>query len=163
LTIIGLGMATTLVLVGAMLASMPAAEPAIAQPGTADAPRPINVIMRDYRFDPTPVYVVPGETVRITVFNAGLVEHELVLGDERVQAAWAVADAAATPPAPFATPPPASVAPDVGGLRVLLASGDSSVVDYSVPATAANEVQIVCHLPGHASRGMIGEITLVSR
>jgi hypothetical protein len=28
-----------------------------------DEPRPVNVIMRDYRFDPTPIYFVPGETV----------------------------------------------------------------------------------------------------
>ena len=79
--------------------------------------------MRDYRFDPTPVVLVPGETVRLHVLNGGLVEHELTLGDEAVQAAWARADAAATPPAPFATPPPASVPPGTGGLRVLLGVG----------------------------------------
>ena len=52
---------------------------------------------------------------------------------------------------PLATAPPASVAPQVGGLRLVLASGASTVVDYQVPA--AGELQMICHLPGHAERG----------
>ncbi len=166
LVIIGFGLATTLVLVGALLASLPAAEPEITEPGTVDAPRGVNVIMRDYRFDPTPIYLVPGETVRLNVFNGGLVEHELVLGDASVQAAWAAADAAATPPGPFATAPPASVPADVGGLRVVLASGASAVVDYKVPERASmpdDELAMVCHLPGHADRGMVGDVRFPER
>ncbi len=124
-------------ILGASLAAAPAPAPTIAKPGTQHEPRPVNVIMRDYRFDPTPIYFVPGETVRLNVINAGLVEHELVLGDAAVQAAWADADAAATPPAPLATAPPASVAPQTGGLRLVLASGASTVVDYQVPAAGA--------------------------
>ena len=50
------------------------------------APRDVNVIMRDYHFDPTPLYLYAGETVRLNVFNGGMVEHELVLGDAAVQA-----------------------------------------------------------------------------
>ena len=45
-----------------------------------------------------PVVLVAGETVRLRVLNGGLVAHELTLGDEAVQAAWARADAAVTPP-----------------------------------------------------------------
>ena len=156
--VVGLGLAVTLVIQGAFLAAAPAPPPTIAKPGTADEPRPVNVIMRDYRFDPTPIYFVPGETVRLSVINAGLVEHELVLGDSAVQAAWADANAAATPPAALATAPPASVAPQTGGLRLLLASGASTVVDYQVPAAGA--LQMICHLPGHAERGMVGEVVL---
>ena len=44
--------------------------------------------MRDYRFDPTPVVLVPGETVRFTIFNAGLEVHDFVIGDAEVQQAW---------------------------------------------------------------------------
>jgi uncharacterized cupredoxin-like copper-binding protein len=156
--VIGLGLAVALVILGASLAAAPAPAPSIAQPGTTDEPRPVNVIMRDYRFDPTPIYFVPGETVRLSVINAGLVEHELVLGDAAVQAAWSEADAAATPPAALATAPPASVAPETGGLRLVLASGASTVVDYQVPAARA--LQMICHLPGHAERGMVGEVVL---
>jgi len=150
--------AVTLVLIGAQLSQTPAPRIAIDTPGTADMPRPINVIMRDYRFDPTPVILVPGETVRITVFNAGMVAHELSLGDAAVQRAWAEADAAATPPVPFATPPPASVPPGTGGLRIALASGQRLVVDYTVPVDEA--IGLLCNLPGHLEQGMVGVVEL---
>jgi uncharacterized cupredoxin-like copper-binding protein len=150
--------AVTLVLIGAQLSLAPAPLITIGTPGSADAPRPINVIMRDYHFDPTPVVLVPGETVRITVFNAGMVEHELTLGDAAVQEAWAEADAAATPPIPFASAPPASVPPSIGGLRVLLGSGEQATVEYRVPASG--ELRLLCNLPGHIARGMIGQLEL---
>ena len=157
----GMALAISLVLLGAALAARPVDAPAAGSPGTADAPREINVILRDYRFDPTPLYLYAGETVRLNILNGGMVEHELVLGNAAVQQAWARADAAATPAAPFATAPPASVPPGTGGTRVLLASGASAIVDYSVPT--APGLQLVCHLPGHAERGMIGQVTLISR
>jgi uncharacterized cupredoxin-like copper-binding protein len=157
--IIGLGLAVTLVLLGANLAARPAPAPTLSSPGTADSPRPVNVILRDYKFDPTPVYLIPGETVRLNVVNGGLVEHELVLGDAAVQSAWAAANAAATPPAPFATAPPASVDPGIGGLRLLVPSGGTTVVDYFVPSTG--DVELICHLPGHAERGMVGDVVMV--
>ena len=37
----------------------------ITEAGTTDAPRAVTVIMRDYRFDPTPIVLVPGETVAL--------------------------------------------------------------------------------------------------
>ncbi|CAN5533046.1 hypothetical protein BH24CHL9_BH24CHL9_01010 [soil metagenome] len=130
----------------------------IERTGTAPDPRPVTVTMRYYRFDPTPVVLVAGETVRLTIFNAGLVEHELTLGDEGVQAAWSRADAAATPPNLLATAPPASVPPGTGGLRVLVASGDQAVVDYRVPPD--EQLALLCHLPGHIERGMVGAVEL---
>ncbi len=116
--------------------------------------------MRDYRFDPTPIFVVPGENIRLNVVNGGLVEHELVLGDAALQQAWSQADAAATPPGPFATAPPASVAPGLGGVRLVLTSGSATTVDYVVPTTGS--LELICHLPGHAERGMVGQVRLVS-
>ena len=156
----GLGLAVTLVIIGATLAGAPGPAPQISGPGTLESPRPVNVILRDYKFDPTPLYLVPGEIVRLNVVNGGLVEHELVLGDAAYQAAWLQADAAATPPAPFATAPPASIDPSLEGLRLVLASGASTVVDYKVPGTGS--LELICHLPGHAERGMIGEVVLSS-
>src|SRR5690349_12505335 len=93
--------AITLVLIGAERSAAPAPSVGIARAGTADQPRDVVVIMRDYLFDPTPVVLVPGETIRLTVFDAGLQPHELVLGDAAVQSAWSTAHAEATPPAPF--------------------------------------------------------------
>ena len=99
------------------------------------APRDVNVIMRDYHFDPTPLYLYPGETVRLNVFNGGMVEHELVLGDAAVQAAGR----RRTPRRrrPRLSPRrhrPASI-PSVGGLRIFLAVGRSASVIYHVPSS----------------------------
>jgi len=160
--IVGAALAVSLVLLGATLAGAPAPTPGpTGQPGTDGAPRDVNVIMRDYHFDPTPLYLYPGETIRLNVFNGGMVEHELVLGDAAVQSAWDIADAAATPPAPFATAPPASVNPDDAGLRVVLASGGTASVIYHVPA--AGGLQMLCHLPGHLERGMAADVVFVAR
>lgn len=150
--------AITLVLIGAQRSAEPAPPVSVDRPGTPDNPRPVTVIMRDYLFDPTPLVLVAGETVRLNVFSAGMTAHELVLGDASVQEAWALADAAATPPAPFASPPPASVPPDTGGVRLLLGSGASATVDYQVPATG--QLLLLCHLPGHIAQGMIGQVEL---
>jgi hypothetical protein len=76
-----------LVLVGAQRSLDPAPSVTIAAPGTPERPRAVTVIMRDYRFDPTPLVLIPGETIRLTVFNGGLVEHELALGEADFQQA----------------------------------------------------------------------------
>lgn len=150
--------ATALVLLGMQRPGAPPPQVAIEQAGTPTRPRDVTVIMRDYRFDPTPVVLVPGETVRFTVLNGGLVRHDMVVGDAAVQEAWHQADAAATPPGLLATAPPASVPPDIGGLRVVLGSGEQAVVEYVVPTGQA--LGLLCHIPGHIERGMVGAIEL---
>jgi uncharacterized cupredoxin-like copper-binding protein len=160
--IVGAALAIGLVLLGAALAGAPAPTPAASSaPGTDAAPRDVAVIMRDYHFDPTPLYLYPGETVRLSVFNGGMVEHELVLGDDSVQAAWSSADANATPPEPFATAPVASIDPTVGGVHVFLGSGGSTSVIYHVPLSGP--LSMMCHLPGHLERGMSADVVLVTR
>jgi uncharacterized cupredoxin-like copper-binding protein len=150
--------ATALVFIGAQRPGEPPPEVTISQPGTVERPRDVTVIMRDYRFDPTPIVLVPGEQVRLTIFNAGLDQHDLVLGDAAVQRAWSEAEARATPPNLLATAPPASVPPQTGGIRVLLGSGDSAVVDYHVPKDQA--LGLLCHIPGHIDKGMVGAVEL---
>ena len=149
--------ALTLVLIGASRsAEKPTSSPTVTQPGTVDRPRAVTVIMRDYLFEPVPLGLYPGEPIHLTVFNAGLEPHELVLGDAAVQAAWAAADAAATPPAPFTTAPPASAPPGVGGIRLFVPSGQSATADWTVPV--ADPLFLQCHLPGHLERGMTGAV-----
>lgn len=150
--------AVTLVLIGMQRPSEPPPEVEITQAGTAEAPRDVVVIMRDYRFDPTPVVLVAGETVRFNVFNAGLEVHDFVIGDADVQSAWHKADAEATPPNLFATAPPAAVPSDTGGLRVLLYSGQQASVDYQVPSEEL--LAILCHIPGHSEKGMVGAVEM---
>lgn len=150
--------AVTLVLIGMQRPGEPPPEVEITTAGTPDEPRPVNVIMRDYRFDPTPVVLVPGETVRFDIFNAGLEVHDFVIGDADVQKAWSAADAAATPPNIMATAPPASVPPGTGGLRVFLRSGEQASVDYDVPSD--EDLALLCHIPGHIAKGMVGRVDL---
>lgn len=155
---LGLLLAVALVFVGARQAAAPAPSPDLSSPGTAERPRSVNVVMRDYVFNPTPLYLVPGEVVQLNVINGGLIAHELVLGSAEVQQAWAAAHALATPPAAFASPPPASVPPGTSGLRLLLQSGQSTSLTYHVPS--AGELQLICHLPGHREQGMVGRVEL---
>jgi uncharacterized cupredoxin-like copper-binding protein len=156
-----MSLAIGLVLLGSQLAARPVDSPPSSSPGTAELPRDVNVILRDYRFDPTPLFLYAGETVRLSILNGGMLEHELVLGDAQVQSAWARADAEAVPPAPFATSPPASAPAGTGGVRVLLRSGGATSVVYTVPIAQA--LQLICHLPGHVEEGMVGQVTLISR
>ncbi len=150
--------ATVLVFIGIARPAEPPPEVTITTAGTPEQPRAVTVIMRDFRFDPTPIVLVPGETVRFTVFNAGPEVHDFVIGDADVQQAWSAADAAATPPHLLATAPPASVPPGTGGLRVFLRSGEQTSVDYDVPDD--EELQLLCHIPGHIEKGMIGRVDL---
>jgi len=121
---------------------------------------PVTVIMRDYVFNPTPLYLVPGETVTFSVINGGLLPHEFVLGDASVQDAWATANAAAGPAAPLATAAPASVPPGTGGIELVLDPGQQATVTYPVPA--GQPLQLMCHLPGHVERGMVGSVILAT-
>jgi uncharacterized cupredoxin-like copper-binding protein len=124
-------------------------------PGTSGAPREVNLITRDYSFQPDALALVPGETVLLHVVNGGLEVHEAVIGDAAVQDAWEVAEAATAgrPPGPT---PVVSVSPAVSGLRVVVRSGERVDVTWTVPATSTSGGSWVvgCHIPGHWSRGM---------
>jgi len=159
-TIVGLALAGVLVYIGGRLAAAPAPTPDLSRPGTVDQPRAVTVIMRDYVFNPTPLYLVPGETVIFTVIDGGLLPHEFVLGDAQVQQAWAAANAAAGPAGPLASAPRASVPGGTGGVEVVLDPGEQATLTYTVPAT--QQLQLMCHLPGHVERGMVGSVILAT-
>jgi uncharacterized cupredoxin-like copper-binding protein len=134
-------------------------------PGTASAPREVNIIAKDWQFLPNPVDFAPGETVLLHIVNGGLEIHEVVIGDASVQAAWEAAEAAVAehPPGPT---PKVSVPPDVAGLRVVVASGQRVDVKWTVPAdaesgAASGELLIGCHIPGHWEKGMVVPIRFV--
>lgn len=135
------------------------AGPAPATPspsaGTVERPREVNLIARDYSFEPDPLDLLPGETVLLHVVNAGLDWHEAVIGDQAVQDAWEIAEAA-TVGAPPGPTPVVSVPPEVAGLRVVVASGQRVDVLWTVPADPAEVGRLIvgCHIPGHYAKGM---------
>ncbi len=121
-------------------------------PGTETVPREVNIIARDYRFDPSPVDLVPGETVLLHVIDAGLEIHEAIIGDSTVQDAWEVAEAV-TADAPPGPTPVVSVPPGMTGLRVVVRSGERVDVRWPVPSGSLPLI-VGCHIPGHWARGM---------
>jgi hypothetical protein len=141
----------------------PPATPAI-EPGSATAPRDVNLITRDYALVPDVLDLVPGETITLHVINGGLVVHEAILGDGAVQDAWEAAEAAVAgaPPGPT---PRVTVPNDVTGLRVVVQSGERVDVTWTVPVDAATTNPngalggpswvVGCHIPGHLAKGMV--------
>ena len=140
-------------------ASAVPATPAIT-PGTSGAPRQVNVILKDYIFVPGIVDLVPGETITLNVVNGGLDVHELVLGPAAVQQAWEDAEEPAANPPPGPTPD-VSVPPGLEGLRVIVRSGETQTVTYSVPDDVAEQLLLGCHISDHWERGMAGAVRLV--
>jgi uncharacterized cupredoxin-like copper-binding protein len=135
-------------------AGAPPATPPIV-PGGSAAPREVNIIAREYSFQPATVDLVAGETVLLHVVNGGLDVHEVVIGDAAVQDAWEVAEAA-TEGAPPGPTPVVSVPPAVSGLRIVVQSGQRIDLAWTVPdGVPANSPWVVgCHIPGHWGRGM---------
>jgi uncharacterized cupredoxin-like copper-binding protein len=150
------GRATSLILPFLLLATACEPGPAPAtppiSPGTATAPRDVNLIARDFEFVPPTLDVVPGESVVLHLINGGLDVHEVVIGDPGVQDAWEEAEAA-TAGAPPGPTPVVSVPPDAAGLRVVLASGQRVDVAWNVPTSTATLI-VGCHIPGHWDKGM---------
>ena len=150
-------------LVAACDAGAPPPTPPIS-PGSAAAPREVNVIARDWSFQPAVVDVIPGETVLLHVVNGGLEIHEAVIGDGGVQDAWEKAEAAAAAAAgqkPGPTPT-VSLDPSVGGLRIVVGSGQRVDAVWTVPTAApAGGLVIGCHIPGHWAKGMVVPIRFV--
>jgi uncharacterized cupredoxin-like copper-binding protein len=131
-------------------------------PGTAGAPREVNIIARDWTFQPSVVDVVAGETVLLHVINGGLETHEAIIGDDGVQGAWEQAEAAAAVgQAPGATPR-VSLDPSVGGLRIVVGSGQRVDMVWTVPPAAlAGGLVVGCHIPGHWAKGMVVPVRFV--
>jgi uncharacterized cupredoxin-like copper-binding protein len=132
-------------------------------PGTAASPREVNIIARDWTFEPPVVDVIPGETVLLHVINGGLDVHEAVIGDDAVQAAWERAEAAATVGQKPGPTPRVSLDPSVGGLRIVVGSGQRVDQLWTVPAFApAGGLVVGCHIPGHWAKGMVVPIRFVT-
>lgn len=148
--------------IGACEAGPPPPTPPIVA-GSSAAPREVNIVLKDWVFLPDPVDLVPGETVLLHVVNGGLVVHEAVIGDQRVQDAWQAAEGAAADPPPGPTPVVA-VAPDVAGIRIVVESGKRVDLTWTVPADAAIVGALVlgCHVPGHWVQGMRAAIRVGS-
>ncbi len=107
------------------------------------------------------VDLAPGETITLNVVNGGLDVHELVLGTRAVQDAWEAAEAPAANPPPGPTPAVSVLPPGLEGVRVVVASGATQSVTYTVPPDIAEQLLLGCHISDHWERGMAGAVRLV--
>lgn len=135
--------------------------------GTPDAPREVNLIAKDYSFQPATLDLIRGETVLLHLINGGLEVHEAVIGDGEVQDAWETAEAA-TVGAPPGPTPVVSVPPDVAGLRIVVRSGERVDIRWMVPIDTSptpdpNDWIVGCHIPGHLANGMWIPVHWVTR
>ena len=147
-----------LVLAGCDIGGSPATPPIV--PGTADAPREVNIVMKDYLFIPPVLDLAPGETVLFHIVNGGLVVHEAIIGDMATQDAWEAAEA------PFADPPPGptpvvTVPAGVDAFRIVVDSGGERDIRWTVPSDIPSPLILGCHIPGHWAKGMQVPIRLV--
>ena len=117
---------------------------AFALPDGDAEPRTIEVVMRYSRFEPAPIEVAPGETVRFVVRNDDPIDHEFILGDAAVQRAHERGTEAYHPPRPGEM----SVAPL-----------ETAVTTYTFPS-APGTLVLGCHLPGHFAYGMRAEVRI---
>ena len=152
-------LAVTLAVVVAACSGDAAATPPIS-PGTSATPSDVNIITKDYSYEPSQVDLVPGETVLLHVINGGLEVHEVVIGDSTVQDAWEAAEAAAANPPPGPTPL-VSVPAGTAWLRIVVQSGQLLNVLWTVPAKPG-ALLIGCHIPGHWAKGMQAAIRFVT-
>ena len=152
-----LALGLLLVLAGCDAGAVPATPPIT--PGVPGVPRQVNVILKDYLFEPAILDLVPGETIRLNVVNGGLDTHELIIGTRQVQDAWAAAERPAANPPPGATPLVA-VAPGLEGIRIVVGSGEIRSITWTVPADAGS-LLLGCHISDHYERGMAGLVRAV--
>ena len=108
-------------------------------------PGPVTVRLevRDSRFTPSRIQVVPHTEVRFEVVNHDFISHELIIGADAVHARHEQGHEASHPPIPGEV----SVAPHTTG-----------VTTYSFHAPGS--VLFACHLPGHLAYGMKGSVVV---
>jgi uncharacterized cupredoxin-like copper-binding protein len=125
-----------MLLVGAAAASRGAA--ARANDGT------IRITIHYSRFEPADLAVEPGETIRFVIVNTDPIDHEFILGDERVQLVHEEGTEAhhASRPGEVSVP-----------------AGKTVVTTFTFPKTSG-ALTFGCHLPGHYDFGMRGSVTI---
>lgn len=101
------------------------------------------------RFQPARITVRRGETVKFVITNAGKLAHEFVIGDAAVQAAHEQ-EMQAMPGMPMQT--------DVNA--VSLPPGETRDLVWTF--TRDGTVEYACHVPGHFTAGMRGQIIIES-
>jgi uncharacterized cupredoxin-like copper-binding protein len=113
-----------------------ACSPAAAVPGE----RTVQVRIHHSRFIPAEIDAAPGETIRFVLRNTDPIDHEFILGDERVQLAHERGTEAFHPPRPG---------------EVTIPAGETVTTTFTF---RSDDLPFACHLPGHWAYGMAGVV-----
>jgi uncharacterized cupredoxin-like copper-binding protein len=121
---------------------------ALGQPGDPKArARVIELTMNDnMRFTPAKVMVLPGETVKFVVKNAGAVKHEMVLGS----AAELKEHAEVMKKFP-------EMEHEAGKNSITVAPGETGTLVWQF-TKVKGEYDFGCLVPGHFDAGMVGKV-----
>jgi uncharacterized cupredoxin-like copper-binding protein len=103
-----------------------------------------RITIRYSEFRPDRLAVRPGETVRFVLVNRDPIDHEFILGDERVQRVHEEGTEAHHAPRPG---------------EVSVPAGGTVVTTYTFP-DEPDELIFGCHLPGHYDFGMRGTVAV---
>jgi uncharacterized cupredoxin-like copper-binding protein len=101
------------------------------------------------RFEPRTLDVKPGETIRFVVSNAGKLQHEFVIGDDKEQREHAEM---------------MKKMPDMKHEHdnaVSLAPGETKTLVWQFGK--GGTLELACHIPGHYEAGMVSQVFVGSR
>jgi uncharacterized cupredoxin-like copper-binding protein len=104
----------------------------------------IRITIHYSEFEPGEIAVEPGEAVRFVIRNTDPIDHEFILGDERVQLVHEEGTEAHHDPRPG---------------EVSVPAGETVVTTYTFPKITGALI-FGCHLPGHYDFGMRGTATI---
>jgi uncharacterized cupredoxin-like copper-binding protein len=113
-----------------------------AEPRTPED-RTVELRVHHSRFVPALVSVPAGTHVRFVVRNDDPIDHELIVGDERVQLHHEKGTEAWHPPRP-------------GEVSVAAGALATTTFTFTTPGT----MEFACHVPGHYAYGMRGVVTV---
>jgi uncharacterized cupredoxin-like copper-binding protein len=130
---------TRLVLAIALVAVPAACRPAAASTGV----RTVEITIHYSHFDPSAFEFRPGSTVRFVVHNTDPIDHEFILGDQRVQDVHELGTEAHHPPRP-------------GEMSIPAGTTRTTTYRFIQPGSLI----FGCHLPQHYAYGMRGTVTV---
>ena len=143
-----LAVGAVMLLGGSILSACSDDAPIAANSTTGNGERIIKVTMTEMAFSPSTVALKAGETVKFEFFNAGVVSHEAVFGDEADQQAHAREMAAMASGGSMGS----GGHGDGEAAPIVVAPGATGDATYT--AESAGELLIGCHQPGHWEAGM---------
>lgn len=104
----------------------------------------IRITIHYSTFEPGEIAVESGQRIRFVIENTDPIDHEFILGDQRVQSVHEGGIEAHHAPRPG---------------EVSIPAGSTVVTTYTFPQ-ASGQLIFGCHLPGHYAFGMRGIVTI---